>query len=95
MRARGRKAKGKTIIEFCEDKCWNARPCWTPLAEVLNEKNNVEGKRKTDTRWEARSRLSKICIIFAMISQCVKSLPANAAYIHSRLHWLFTWCLAA
>lgn len=24
--------KGKTIIEFCKGKCWNASPCWMQLA---------------------------------------------------------------
>lgn len=24
--------KGKTIIEFCKDNCWNAGPYWMQLA---------------------------------------------------------------
>lgn len=80
-----REAKGKSVIEFCKDKCWNGRssPC-----VCLNERNNAreggEGAVGRGKRREARSRVSNICIIFAVVSQCAKSLPASQPAIQTK-----------
>lgn len=50
MRARKKRQKGKTVIEFCKDKCWNTSPYWMQLAGgpriIIMMKNRKQTKQR-------------------------------------------------
>lgn len=86
---KGKKREGKTVIEFCKDKCWNVCPYWMQLAvgfcwmRIIMKKNRKQtdvGRRTEDLH---------------LISPCVKSsLPTPHIFNWDSMGF-FTWRLAA